>query len=484
MYSRFEGYHPDIDQATPGLITDGENIIPSPGGYRSAYTPVNASSSALTATCVGAVSLIDLAGNVLTYAGTATQLYKEDSDHWTGVTRAAGDYTSGASWAFAQYGNATYAVNDAAVMQKSTGGVFADVSGAPVAKIVVVAQNQVLAFDTNEATFGDQSNRWWCSALGNGDSWIPSIATQAASGQLVDTSGAILAALRLGERVVAYKANSMYLGSYIGPPSVWAWPLVSDEIGCVGLKAATSVDNVHFFMGTDDFYVFSGTYPQGIGGTIREFFFQNEINRDYLSSSIAVHNRKQGLVYFFYVSVLSTGPIDRYIAYHVATKKWSPPTAISPETAFEYISSAITYDTLGDFFATYDDLPAIPYDSEFWVAQANKTAVFNTSNRLQTLDEPASSMSISTWSIGDDSRYSFFKRLRPRFKKYPTSGTLINAYRENHGDDWVSSSVTSTLADGKFDFERESRWHTARMDFSGDTEISGIDPSIEGAGDE
>lgn len=484
MFTRFQGYYPDADEATPGLIVDGENIIPSNAGYRSAYAPINASSGALTATCVGAISIVDLGGNVINYAGTATQLYKEDSDHWTGVTRAGADYTAGSSWSFAQYGNYTYAANDSAAMQKSTGGAFSDVSGAPVSKILVVAQNQVIAFNTTDATFGDSPNRWWCSALGDPDSWVPSIATQAASGQLVDTYGQIVAAERLGERVVAYKEQSMYMGTYIGPPSVWQWPLASDEIGCVGQRAVTAVDNIHFFMGTDDFYLFAGTYPQGIGGDMREYFFQEEINRGHSSKSIAVYNKDHGLVYFFYVSANSGGDIDRYVAYHIQSKKWSPPTDLTITMAFEYVPPAITYDALGSYYATYDDLPAIPYNSNFWLATSAKTGIFGTDKRLKKLSEPASSMSITSWSIGDDQQYSFLKRVRPRFKKYPSSGTLINSYQEDHGDSWTSSTDTVSLVNGKFDFERESRWHQVKMTMTGETEITGIDLSLIRAGSE
>ncbi len=482
MFSRFQGYHPDIDEATPGLIVDGENIIPSPAGYRSAYQPVNGQSSALTATCVGAASFVSLSGDVLTYAGTSTQLYKEDGDHWTAVTRSAGDYTAGAAWEFAQYGNATYAANDVSQLQTATTGVFADVSGAPASKIIIAVQNQLIAMNTVDGTFGDSGNRWWCSALGNADSWVPSIATQAASGQLVDTPGEIIAGMSLGERAVAYKKESMYLGTYIGPPSTWQWPLISDEIGCVGPKAVVQVNSAHYFMGTDDFYVFDGTYPRGFGGTLKEFFFQDEINNDYIDKSIAVYEKLQGLVYFLYVSKLGTGSINSYIAYHVTTQKWGPPTAIMAQTAFTTTSAPITYEILGDLFLTYDDLPSISYDSAYWTAIKDNLAIFNSSNRLQTLSEAASSMSISTWSMGADEQYSFLSRLRPRFKKAPLSGTMVNCYQEDHGGTWVTGATTSTLNNGKFDVQRESRWHKLRMDFTGDTEIVGLDVKLEGAG--
>ena len=485
MYARLTGYAPDADPATPGIIRDGENIIPSPAGFRSAYAPVNARPSNLTATCVGAVSIVDLAGNATTFAGTSTELFAEDGDHWTAVTRASGDYTSGTSWLFAQQGNATYAANDSSVLQKYTSGTFADVSGGPVAKILVSAQNQLLAFDTNEATFGDSPNRWWCSALGNPDSWIPSIATQSASGIIVDTEGPITAAGSIGDRVVLWKENSMYMGTQIGPPSVWAWPLVSDQVGCVGPRAHVSAESLRYFMGRNDFYVFNGTYPQPIGAGIKEFFFQEEIDRTNASATIAIYNRIHGVIYFFYVSSSATdGKINRYITYHIRSQLWGPPTDLSVQMAFEYIAPGITYETLGDFYATYDDLPSIAYDNPFWSSVTRKSGVFSTGGRLQTLDGNPDSGSLTLWVMGADDRYSFFKRLRPRFVKAPTSATMTNSYQEDAGGTWVSDSPVSTMVNGKFDIERESRWHCARIAFSGEMELAGVDATLLAAGDE
>ena len=266
---------------------------------------------------------------------------------------------------------------------------------------------------------------------------------------------------------------------------MWQWPLVTDEIGCVGRLAGVSVDDTHYFMGTSDFYAFNGAYPQPIGGLIKDFFFQDELDHTNASKTIAIHNKKQGLVYFFYYSSQSTAStIDKYIAFHIRSARWGPPTAISIEMAFEYIAPGITYDTLGNFYSTYDDLPAIPYDDLFWSAIFRKTGIFTTAGRLQTLDQPATSSSLTLFDIGSEEGFSFIKRARPRFKIPPTSAKLINSYQENAGGTWVSDSPTATLVDGKFDFERESRWHSLRMLFTGEMEIIGSDIVIQEAGSE
>jgi len=87
------------------------------------------------------------------------------------------------------------------------------------------ASGFVLVGDVSDLTgsFGDQPDGWWCSGLFNQAVWTPSVATQCANGRLVTAPGRITAMRELGDDVVAYKARSMFLGRYVGPPIVWSW---------------------------------------------------------------------------------------------------------------------------------------------------------------------------------------------------------------------------------------------------------------------
>ena len=75
--------------------------------------------------------------------------------------------------------------------------------------------------------------------------------------------------------------------------------------------------------------------------------------------------------------------------------RWSPPTNMDVQFAFKYVSAAVTYENLGDLFATYDDIAQIPYNSSFWSNVSRKTGIFNSSKVLQTLDGGSASSSIT-----------------------------------------------------------------------------------------
>ena len=475
-YIRLTGFTPDIEETTPGAILDGSNVVPTVRGMAGAPSAVNTDLPELTATAVGAASLVQLDGTIRTFAGTGTQIYEAGSQTWGDVTRSAGGtLTAGTVMRFAQLGNDSFATNDAAVIQKSTTGKFVDVSGAPTAAIIVALDSQLMAFDTNDTGFGDQGDRWWASAEGDVDSWSPSIATGAVSGRLVKTPGIIKAGHRLYDDVVAYKEQSMYLGRYVGAPTFWEFDLISDQIGAVSHEAVIPVDTFHFFMGTDNFYVFDGARPRPIGEPIREFFFYDELDADNRNMVRGALNRERGRIAFAYPSQAGGGKLDKIIYYHIRAARWGIPISLSTELLFEFIrTTGPTYSTLGNSFSTYADLPQIPYDDPFWFSKVTKIAVFDTSHKLKTMDGPASTWSIRPWTYGQDDIEVFAHRIRPRFQEYPTSGTLVNAYSENLGQTFATDT-TAILTDGKFDFERSAKWHRATHTYTGDGEIVGID---------
>lgn len=489
-YSKLLGYAPDADPTLRGVIKDAENIVPTPKGIAGAPSPNNTTVTALSATCVGAVTIEQLNGTKRTFAGTTTKLYELAGNAWTDRSRGGGAYTAGSTWNFTQYEDMTIATNDVAVIQFSSSGAFADLTSAPRASIVEVANNQVFAFDTNDATYGDDSNRWWAAAQGNPGSWTASIATQAVSGTLTETEGGITAARPHGQDMIAFKAGSTYLGRYFGPPVIWGFVPIADEIGSVSHKGTVVVGRdgaMIFFMGRDDFYVYNGSVPVSVGQDIRDFFFDSEIDKDNFDKVEAAVDRDNKLIYWFYPSAeAGTGKLDRFVVYDYQRKRWGigprgvHATALSIEAVLEYIrATGPTYGTLGNAYATYADLPAIPYNSSFWISSVRRVGIFNDSHVLQTMDGPALISSIILWDIGDDNKYSWMSRARPRFNKAPSSAVQVNSYRDHTGEDFVSSSATSSLSGGKFDFERSARWHSLRQTYSGDVELIGVDISVE-----
>lgn len=480
-YIPIRGFAPDAEATTPGIIRGGSNVVPTVRGMAGAPSPLNTDLPDLTATAVGAISLKQLDGSIRTFAGTATQLYEAGSQAWTDRTRSAGGtYTAGTSWRFAQLGNQSFATNDSAVIQETTSGDFADLSGAPVCSIIEAVNNQLFAFDTNEGTFGDQADRWWASAYLDAASWSPSIASQAVTGRLIDTPGPIRAGRRLFNDVVVYKEKSLYLGQYVGAPEIWRFTLLSDEVGAISQEAVVPLESVHIFMGIDDFYLFDGARPQSIGGDIREFFFNEELDADNRGMVRGAFNRERGRIAYAYPSQDGGGKLDKVIYFHVRTGRWGIPIPLETQTLFELVrATGPTYDALGSYFTTYADIPVLPYDDPYWSSQVTKIAVFNTSNKLQTIDGAAGTWSLRMWDIGQDGANTFMSRARPRFHKYPTTGIQVNAYADNQGQTFTEDAPTATLTDGKFDFERSARWHRLTQTYTGDGEIVGLDVELE-----
>jgi hypothetical protein len=470
------GFAPDLDGSIPGIITDCSMLIPTTRGYKGAPGLVSAGYDALAAACTGAAVGIKLDGTTRVFAGTRTHLYETSGSTWTDVSSAT--YTGGVDnfWRFAQFGNTTYAVNKSDAMQSSTTGAFAAVAGAPKADVIEAVAGFLFVGGTNEGTYGDQSDRWWCSAYQDGTDWTPSTATQCTTGRLVEVPGAIKACRKLGSDIIVYKQRGMWLGRYVGGSSVWSFILIPGEIGADSQEAVVDVGVYHIFIGYENIYRFDGSRPVPIGDEIKSWFF-SDLNQKYKYRIKGSHDRNNSLVCFYYPSAASSdGSIDSCIVYNYLTNKWGRANR-SIEACVEILTGAVTYNTIGNYFATYDDINTISYDSPFFNEQSPVPAIFDTAHTAYTLSAESVSCSLTTGDFGDDAFYSTFQRMRPRFTDSPTTCTMTNYYRYVDGDS-LTTGDTTTMSDGKIDVLRSARWHRAKLSFTGNIEIVGYVPTL------
>jgi hypothetical protein len=119
-------------------------------------------------------------------------------------------------WSFCQFGNAGLAAAITDTIQRSTSGTFTSIAGAPKAEIIDSVLGFVMALHTNESTYGDSPDRWWCSALYDETSWTANVSTQATTGRLIEGAGKFTAGARLGDDFIAYKQRALFLGALLG----------------------------------------------------------------------------------------------------------------------------------------------------------------------------------------------------------------------------------------------------------------------------
>ena len=483
---RLLGYAPDADPTLLGVLTNCSAMVPTLKGMKAAPGARSAGITVLSATCCGAATLTKLDGTTRIFAGTPTTLKElTATTTWTDRSGTAYSATSEVRWRFAQFGDVSLAANKNDTIQSSTSSAFAGISGAPKAAIVETVHRFVFAFNTNEATYGDSPNRWWCCALGDHTDWTPAISTQAATGVLTASQGEIRAGRRFGEEVIVYKDRSMYRGVYVGSPVIWSFTQLPGEIGAPCQEAVVNVGTPesprHIFMGYDDFYSFDGSRPVPIGNNRLKVTVFNALLKKRAKQCIALHDRMNSLVYFYYPVADSLHP-DKCVVYNYRTDTWGVDDR-QIQAAVEYIAPGVTYDDLGASYSTYNDLPSVIYDSPFWSASFPIPMIFDTSNQPKTLDDSASPSSFTTGDIGDDYVESLLTRVKNRYIVAPTTASMVNYYRQNIGDALTTGDTTSE-ASGKADVLREARWHRMMWSFTGAMEISATVPELVRAGDE
>jgi hypothetical protein len=447
------GFEPDIDPSTQGALQAVTNGLPTIRGIIGAQTPVNTIWFP-DGGSRGCATVETLSSGTKKYLGQGNYLFELNGAGMalvgTGMSLGTGRII------FTTFGNAVLSCNgaDGAGIVASTGGTFYAISGSPSAAIIESVGLQVLAFDCREGT-DHLPDQWWASALGDYTNWTPNITTQAANGRFLDSPGGVTAAKRISGGIIAYKKRSMYYGQYVGGDVIWQWSQVATNIGCIGVDAVCNAGGAHYFVGADDIYTYDGSSPRSIGMGIKRWFFA-DADPNHIHRVIAVHDRNDDHVYFWYSSIAQSGTtkdgwFDKAIVYNMLTGKWGIANGLYQDI-MTYQQGTDTLSVVG-FDAT---LPA-PYSGYV----------------VQNLTGACATASITTWSIGDDDAYSRLQLVRPRFVSDPTTATMTHYHKSGLGEAW-QAGLTDTVTDHKCNFSYSDRYHRLKLDVTGDYELTDI----------
>lgn len=475
------GFAPDADTTLSGILTDCHNLIPSEVGMSPAPTLAAVGVQALS-DVHGAMSAITLDGVRVCVAGTTEHLYTLSGSEWA-QSDGGTSFSLGESerWSFAQFGNSTLATSITAGMQISNNGSdFSAITGAPKAKTLISVKGFVMAFNTSDATYGDNPDRWWCSAYLNASDWVPNVSTLCTTGRLVESGGEITAAARLGDDVVVYKRRSTFVGRYTGPAEVWNYTMVDSDVGCVGVEAVCDTGKVHYLLGDDDIYAFDGAQIRPLGrGIVREWYVSR---RDPKSAhkSQAFWDKQRQLAWFFFPSVVGGGVIDTALVYHPATGKWGRSDNYIA-AMINYKSPAFTYDGGSDIVTTYDASPPIDYDSPFWTESQELMAGFDVAGRVVTFSGSAADASFTTGDFGDEDVMTICDRVTLRVKTAPNEA-IATGYTKDDGGGSVQQASTAIRDDAAFDMRQRGRWHRFAISTEGDFTLIGINARLKQSG--
>lgn len=478
-------FAPDAIDIAPEQLS-AVSGVPTIRGYASAPAGVPLDQATLAAASQGGAYLLGLNGSSRTIVGTSTKLYEAAGGAWNDVSRGT-SYSIGASrWCFAQFGDTELAINKATQLQSSTTGAFADVANAPKASTMDVCEGFVVLGDCNDTStglstaYGDQPHRWWISQSFNATgSWAPSVSTRATSGLLVATPGAITCIKRLQNYVIAYKANSIYIGRFTGPPAELTFEVASTDVGSPARDGVASVGSAHYFIGDSDIYLFDGARPQPIGALVKDWFF-NRLNRAAISSIQSLHDKSAKRIYWFYPTVSTT--LDSVLVYHYDTQRWGA-FSLTITDVLNSVTDTITYDSLANLYSTYNDLPSISYDSPFWASSTPVLAYLDSANQLNSLSSSSGGLTMTTGWFGDESTVTVCTRVRPRYRTKPSAATIAGSTRMDLGGT-ISTGSSGSINGDRFDVLQSGRYHRFTLTLTGACEIEAVVPTLKPQGSE
>lgn len=295
----------------------------------------------------------------------------------------------------------------ATVVTKS-GSITTDSSCPTVANFVMVsdASRFILAFGVNDygSTVQDPLLIRW-SDQESFATWIPAVTNQAGSYRLSHGSQ-IITAMQTRQEILVLTDAAIYSMQYLGPPYVWSFQIMGDNISIAGPNAIATANNITYWMGTDKFYMYSGRV-QTLPSTLREYVY-SDINLDQSFQFMAGTNEGYNEVWWQYCSS-GSNVIDRYVIYNHLDDVWYYGDWVN-YTGTAYQGRTAWLDSA---------LRAYPMAATYGVAggSTNTLLVYHESGTDDGTVNPAvpivSQVTSSDFDIGDGHNFGFVWRLIP-----------------------------------------------------------------------
>jgi len=202
--------------------------------------------------------------------------------------------------------------------------------------VPIVATNQVVVSDVSRfviamgcnpydgatiTTFDPLLVRW--SDQDNKGVWDPTAITSngaSQSGETRLTNGSyIMTSRKTRQEILIWTDAAIYSMQYLGPPYIFGFTLLMDNLSIMSPGAATVINNVAYWMGTDKFYSYTGRV-ETLPCSIRQYVF-TDLNFDQRFQVISGSNEGYNEIWWFYPTADSQTN-NAYVVYNHLEKIW------------------------------------------------------------------------------------------------------------------------------------------------------------------
>ena len=204
------------------------------------------------------------------------------------------------------------------------------------AKVIRPYRNFLIALDTTESGSRDPHVFRWSDAADPGSmpaSWDETDATNL-SGKttLSDTNGFLVDCLPLGQDLIVYKEDAIYRVSYVGPPNVFRFDLVSNTYGMRAQGCAVDIGGAHVVLSHNGVYIHNGSSITPLAyGKVSESLF-GDLSATNYERAFLVSNPLQYEVWIVYPDESSTTFANKAVVHNHKDDTWTR-RSIPSETA-------------------------------------------------------------------------------------------------------------------------------------------------------
>jgi len=148
--------------------------------------------------------------------------------------------------------------------------------------------------------------------------WTSTALTSA--GELrIDSGSEIIMGVETRQQILIFTDISLYAMQFLGPPFTFGINMISENITVQGPECAVAVDDMVFWMGQEEFYMYNGAVER-IPCMVRTYVF-NDFNQQQGGKVVAGLNSAFSEVWWFYPSANSLVN-DRYVVFNYAENLW------------------------------------------------------------------------------------------------------------------------------------------------------------------
>ena len=190
-----------------------------------------------------------------------------------------------------------------------------------IARQVMVSNNDrhVLAFGCNDrgATTQDKLLIRW-SDQENAVDWSPTT-TNTAGDIRLNNGSEIITAHETRQEILVWTDATLNSLRFVGPPFTFGQNVIDGNTSIIAPNAVASLDEATFWMGNNNFYVYSGRVDT-LPCSVRRYVF-NDLNVNQKGKIFAGTNKEFNEIIWFYPSS-SSSEVDRYVMFNTQDKIW------------------------------------------------------------------------------------------------------------------------------------------------------------------